>query len=401
MGAVALSRLVAVALAGIAMAAALAALLFIDYFGPFVILSWSLGAFAAVGLVVALLRPRHPVGWLFLVAGTCYLSTMTASAWTWSALVGAPGSLPGGELAAWLANALWIPAVTCTLLGIALFPNGRPPSRAWRPVLATLASVLAITGVVTALVPTTLSLPAPLTAGLGVADSELSNPLRPALIADALVPLVPITDLVPVPAFLVTLWAVVVRFRRSSGVERQQLKWFALGAAASIVMLTASLVVPVGVAADAAWGAGMISWGLVPIATGIAILRHRLFDIDVVIRRTVVYGLVVAVLGASYAGLVVALQTLFSGMAGGTLPVAFSTLAIAALFAPVRARVQALVDRKFYRARYDAQQTIQRFGSSLRDEVELRSVGDLLLTVARGAVQPRSARRPLRQRATR
>lgn len=182
--------------------------------------------------------------------------------------------------------------------------------------------------------------------------------------------------------------AIGVRLRRSTGVERQQLKLVLYPAAIFVGgFIGASLVeIPIF------WTMSLLGLASVAIGVGIAILRHRLFDIDLVIRRTLVYGAVVGVLGAVYVVLVLGLQTVLSELTGGdTLPVALSTLVIAALFGPVQARVRAIVDRRFYRSRYDAQRTVDLFTGRLRDEVELEAVGRTLVEVAGRAVRPSSA----------
>jgi hypothetical protein len=197
-------------------------------------------------------------------------------------------------------------------------------------------------------------------------------------------------------AVVLTAASVVVRLRRAHGAERQQLKWFAyVGVMAAACLFVAVLVGSVfgdgasegfTVVAVTAWlsGLALIAFGL-PAATGIAILRYRLYDVDLVIRRTLVYGALTATLGAAYLGLV-----LLAGLAVGksNVAIAVSTLAVAALFRPARARIQAVVDQRFYRRRYDAAQTLEAFGARLRDELDLDSLGADLRGVVRDAVQP-------------
>jgi hypothetical protein len=185
-------------------------------------------------------------------------------------------------------------------------------------------------------------------------------------------------------AVVVTL----LRMRRAAGAERQQLKWLLAPVALFVVAIGIAFVTQ----APWSWTLALGSFAGLPIAAGIAILRYRLYDIDLVIRRTLVYGLVVAVLGSVYVGLVLALQALLSGaIGGGTIPVAISTLATAALFGPVRGRVRMLVDQRFYRSRYDAEQTVAAFTRRLRDEVELEAVAAALVGVAAQTVRPHGA----------
>jgi hypothetical protein len=190
----------------------------------------------------------------------------------------------------------------------------------------------------------------------------------------------------------------VPRLRRATGVQREQLKWITYAAAlqgAAWIFLAFDLG---GILGELASYAVFATLGLIPIAAGIAILRYRLYDIDVVIRRTVVYAALVVVLGAVYLGLVLTLQTALSGLTGsGALPVAISTLAIAGLFGPVRARVREMVDRRFYRSRYDAQRTLEQFVGRLRDEVDLETLTQELAGIAARTMRPVSASVWLRQ----
>ncbi len=392
---------VALAIAGVAAIANAADFLLLDFFGPLILLPLALGTFAGVGLVIALRRPDHAVGWLFLVAGAFYALTLTLDAYSWRALVVPGGSLPGGEVAAWLTSFLWLPALGSTLVAIVLFPDGRAPSPRWRPVIGLLVVALSVTVVTAAFAPTPLVLPVAFTEGPGAMDaSKIPNPFAlQGTAGEALLAISPVTQGLAVPIFVVVMAAVVVRFRGSSGIERQQLKWFAFASSVAIAALALSFSLPPGLVADVAWGAGILSFGLVPVGAGIAILRYRLYDIDVVINRTLVYGAVVAVLAAVYVGLVVGLQAVLSGITGGqTLPVALSTLAIAALFGPVRARVRSVVDRRFYRSRYDTQRTVEALSARLRDEVEVEAVGSALVRAAGESVQPATAGLWLRRR---
>jgi hypothetical protein len=193
----------------------------------------------------------------------------------------------------------------------------------------------------------------------------------------------------------IAVGATVARMRRSHDTERQQLKWLLYTLAIFVVAIGAAFVTR----HEAAWTLALLSFAGVPIATGIAILRYRLYDIDVVIRRTLIYGLAMAVLAVVYVSLVLVLQAGLSPLTGGDmLPVALSTVAIAALFGPVRSRVRAIVDRRFYRSRYDAQQTLEAFAGRLRDEVEIEAVGGALVAVAGQVVRPASANLWIRRR---
>jgi hypothetical protein len=229
-------------------------------------------------------------------------------------------------------------------------------------------------------------------------DYRQVNPLGIPAFADSPLEQGGVGWLLVVGAAVVITGGLVPRLRRATGLERQQLKWITFAAAlhgASWVVLALEPRALGEVPQYVLWATLV----LIPVSAGIAILRYRLYDIDVVIRRTVVYGAVVAVLAVLYASLVLGLQAGLSGVTGNeTLPVALSTLATAALFGPVRARVRQTVDRRFFRSRYDAQRTLERFATRLRDEVELDAVGRSLTTVAGEAVRPRSAAVWLRSR---
>ena len=198
------------------------------------------------------------------------------------------------------------------------------------------------------------------------------------------------TDVLALPAFALAVAGLVVRIRRSRGIERQQLKWFTYAAALVAGGLATSLLVPDGPFADLAFLVGLLALAGLPIAAGMAILRHRLYDIDVVINRTLVYGLLTVSLVLVYVGSVISLQYLFRAFTGqeSTLAVVASTLAIAALFNPLRRRIQEAVDRRFYRRKYDAARILSAFSDRLRNETDLDALGEEVVEVVRDTVQP-------------
>jgi hypothetical protein len=338
--------------------------------------------FPVVGLVVVLRQPGNAVGWLFLGVGATMVANTFASEYADRAIYAA-ARLPAVAVAVWVESWCWIlPVGLCAPLAIALFPNGALPGRRWRPVVALVVTSLLVVAVALALAPGPL-----------VQNGGFDNPFG----VQPLGPWVPaINTLSPAPVLAMislALCAIVVRFRRSHGVERQQLKVLLYPVALIAVGFAVAVVSAILLRVDVpfAWEAMIIGLAGVPIAAGIAILRYRLYDIDVVIRRTLIYGVLIAILGAVYVALVVGLQTLMSAVTGGqTLPVALSTLTIAALFGPVRAQVRRVIDRRFYRSRYDAQQTVERFAAQMRDQVELDEVGRVLVAVAADAVRPAS-----------
>jgi hypothetical protein len=293
-----------------------------------------------------------------------------------------------------VAQSFWY--VWLILTGIALplvFPSGALLSPRWRPVAWLAAAALGLIIVGAGLRPGDLGVSAP-----------VENPLGPSgLLADAGNVVLQIGGLLAALAFALAAVSLFLRIRRSRGIERAQLKWFAFAA----LLATASLAVAMlEVLFPGGWRRvpGAIGWfgflflaiAGIPAATGIAILRHGLYDIDVVIRRTLVYGALTATLAAGYLGCVLLAQLVIG--ARSELTVAASTLAMAALFRPARARIQALVDRRFYRRRYDARQTLEQFGSRLREELDLEALGADLRRVVRETMQPASVSLWLRSR---
>jgi hypothetical protein len=334
-------------------------------------------AFAVVGALVASRQPRNRVGWLLLAAGLCMAVTSLGESYARYALVTAPGSLPGGLYAAWVQATLFGMVAILAIFLPLYFPTGRLLSPRWRPILwAGIGYLLfAVLGNVLQ--------PGPLEWLPGAAAAR-----NPGLYLPAAKPLLDVILALSAPCFLVgvggAVAALVVRFRRSRGIERQQLKWFTYAAALAPLP---------PLAYEFARGVWPVLFALilplVPISVGIAILRYRLYEIDRIINRTLVYGLLTAVLALGYA----AGSLLFVLVAGaGADPpswlVAAATLAAAAVFRPARRRIQAVVDRRFNRRRYNAAQTIQAFSTRLRDEVDLDTLSAELLAVAGRTMEP-------------
>jgi hypothetical protein len=334
-----------------------------------------------IGALVAARHPRNPVGWILL--GDAVLVTVAAFAESWAtyALFTHPGALPGGGEAAAIASSIFIPAlVLMPVLLFLLFPDGRLPGRRWRWVVV-LAAV-ATTG-------------AALSAGIFVETLDdapfegVPNDLH-VRVPDALASL---SAWIGWPGIALSIAfsaaGMIMRLRRSRGLERQQLKWMAAAAAlfAVIVVLTViSYFVGLG---DVGGVALIVAYASVPVAAGAAILRHRLYDIDLVINRALVYGALTALLAGTYVGLALLLSLALEPITSGSdLAIALSTLGVAALVRPVRRRLQGVVDRRFYRRKYDAARTLERFAASLRSQTDLDTLRTEMTTVVHETMQP-------------
>jgi hypothetical protein len=347
--------------------------------------------YAFVGALVASRLPANPIGWILLATGItlCFGALMDANLLLEDAFA--------RELSAWFSDWTWY--VWLTLAGIflpLLFPTGRLLSPRWRPVfwLGIAALLLSIVGA--AFEPGRIDVDSPI---------PVQNPVGiGGAFGDALEVVARAGDVLAGLAFLLASASLVVRFRRSRGIERQQLKWFVwVGLLAAAGLAAAMVVVLFGPSEGEEGGStalyilGAGGWFTalaaivigIPVATGFAILRHRLYDIDVVINRTLVYGALTATLLLSYLGLVLLLQLALGPLTEDNgLAIAGSTLGVAALFRPARGRIQGAVDRRFYRRKYDASQTIASFGSRLRDQVELDSLSAELRAVVADTMQP-------------
>jgi hypothetical protein len=345
-------------------------------------LGW-LTVFALVGAFVASHRPRNAVGWLLSAMPAFLALVVLGEAVYWHAAAAHPRD-PGAlaRLGLWLANAWWVPAVIVVFVFMPLlFPDGRPPGRRWRLVAWAGGAGGAV-----------------LFCGTAFQSGRLENYpwVANPLAIDGMPATVAWAGMAAwLACSLAAMLAVIMRFRRSRGVERQQLKWFTAAVVGLVVMFVLSGALTPVIGEQAAWAIAATGLLGVALAVALAILRHRLYDIDVVINRALVYGGLTATLGAAYLGTV-----LLIGLAVGRsgLAVAVSTLAVAALFGPARARIQAAVDRRFYRRKYDAQRTLEAFAASLRDEVALDALDAELRGVVRSTMQPAHVSLWLRQR---
>jgi hypothetical protein len=346
------------------------------------LLSAALLAFPTVGALVASRRRGNAIGWLFCVVGVLFGVQSAAYGWGVYALFAQPGKLPGAELAAWLSTWLFVPVLFCIPVYLfLLFPDGRPISRRWRPVAWLAGAGLLATTVGNALSPGRLE---------GPPFEAIENPLGLAGGGEALNLTTVLGYWLTLASILLAGASVVLRFRRAGGRERQQLMWFASAAALFAATTIVYTFLLAGVAERAGQISTLLAFAGIPVAVGVAILRHRLYDIDVLINLTLVYGPLTAVLVAAYFGGVVGLQYVFRTLTGGESQLAMvaSTLAIAALFNPLRRRIQSFIDRRFYRRKYDSRKTLEEFSVKLRDETDLVALNENLVGVVRETMQP-------------
>jgi hypothetical protein len=336
-------------------------------------------SFSVIGALIASHRPENPIGWIFLAVGCCYGLLSAGDEYAIYALLTNPGALALGAEASWLGQWIWAPGLGLILVFLPLlFPEGHPPSPRWRPVgwLGGLSIVLAV-------VSSTIVLWPERGPALVTGDESPSHVLDVVLLFAA-VPMLFVAGLGAVISLL-------VRFRRAREEERQQIKWFASAAALTLIW-----IIVFGQSTLRGLPEAMVALSSllvipsIPIATGVAILRYRLYDIDVIINRTLVYGSLTVILVGLYFGGIVVLQRVFVLLTGerSTLAVVTSTLLIAALFNPLRRRIQGFIDRRFYRRKYDAAKTLEAFSAKLRDETDLDALSGDLVGVVRETMQP-------------
>jgi hypothetical protein len=336
---------------------------------------------ATVGAVLAARRPRHPVGWLLLAIGVLLPAHDLTYAYTRYGLVARPGTLPAAGYLAGLNNGLVLSWVACAGFVLLLTPTGSLPSARWRW-WARVAAGAAVLWLLACVVH-----PAPLYPEYPAIGNPLAVPALPRGLLDVMFPAAGVVVLVSLVVGAVSL---VGRFRRARGVERQQLRWLAWGAALAAVAL---LVAMVGLALEDSFTVVNVALGVcaavLPLATGASILRYRLYDLDRIISRTLAYGLLTVLLGLGYAGVVLGLGRLLPQ--GSSLVVAGATLAVAAAFQPARRRIQQRVDRRFNRRRFDAARTIEGFSGRLRQQVDLDTLTAEVLAVVEQTMQPAQA----------
>jgi hypothetical protein len=352
-----------------------------------VAISALIASYSVVGALVASRRPENPIGWVFCAAALFQSLSVSGYEYATYALLTEPGSLPLGAEASWLAQWIWAPGLALILVFLPLlFPDGRPPSRRWWWVawFGGLSIGLIFVMAVILLWP---ERGAALLGPEGPAEEGTSHAMF-VVVMFAAFPMM-------VMAGLSAVVSLFFRFRRARGDERQQTKWFVSASALTLAFAFAwnfsldaeSASLKAGFALSS-----VIFAPAIPVATGVAILRYRLYDIDVVINRTLVYGTLTVLLTLAYFGGVAGLQYLFRVLTGqehqSQLAVIASTLAIAALFVPVRRRVQAFIDRRFYRRKYNAAKTLKAFTAKLHEETDLDALNGEMVSVVQKTMQP-------------
>src|SRR5215216_5796210 len=352
-------------------------------FGSWLDSTLSALSYAPVGALIASRHPENPVGWLLCLFGLVISISHFGAQYATYALLAQPDSLPAGEAMAWIVS--WVlPIINgLTVFYILLFPTGGLPSRRWRW-LGWLTVAFVVVGVILAAFSSgaLLGILGPIRNPLGI--EGFSNAYYKAI-------LYIMAPLLTAAAAL----AVFIRLRRAIGVERQQIKWFAYAAVATVSATILAYIIP-GVINTPLWferlgfALNIALIPAVPISIEIAILRYRLYEIDTLINRTLVYGSLTAALVALYFGVIVVLQRVFVLLTGqqSTLAVVASTLLIAALFNPLRGRIQSFIDRRFYRRKYDARTTLEAFSAKLRDETDLDALCRDLKAVVGQTMQP-------------
>jgi len=336
--------------------------------------------YSTVGAIIASRLPESPIGWLFCAIGLSFGVSHFSAEYAAYALLAPSRSLPVGQAFAWLTSWVWVGGLGLIVFLDLLFPNGRLPSARWRWFARFTAIALLPAAILAALSP-----------GL-ILSSTLHNPLGIGGLPSASK---------AVEAFMYALVVVgassmLARLRRAGRIERQQIKWFAYATAVAIsgVILKNTVYPAVGV--TWVWWVGLVlttvGVGSSPAAMGIAIFRYRLYEIDILINRTLVYGTLTLTLALIYLGGVATTQAIFRALTGQEqqpqLAIVVSTLVIAALFNPLRRRIQGFIDRRFYRSKYDAAKTLEAFTVKLRDETDLDALSDDLVGVVRETMQP-------------
>ena len=360
--------------------------LILSYPGVPVYSYWAENVLEVIGLstvgavIVSRGSSNNPIGWLLCVTGLLFGTVHFAAEYAIYSLLAVPGSLPGGEAAAWIYSWIAYLGLGLFVFIVLLFPNGRLLSDRWRW-FARLSALLTLVAMVLAALS-----PGPIVLGL----PDIHNPLGIEGLPNAYKPL----EALMIVLASVAVVSLLMRWAHARGVERQQIKWVTYVTAVGVcgVILKYIISEPLGLVwlGWIGYTLGLASLAGVPVSMGIAILKYRLYEIDIVVNRTLVYSALTATLVAVYFGVVVLLQRLFVVLTGekSTLAVVASTLLIAALFNPLRRRIQSFIDRRFYRRKYDARKTLEAFSAKLRDETDLDTLNNHLVEVVKETMQP-------------
>ncbi len=346
-------------------------------------LAWSLAAVSlvTVGALLATRLQGNPIGWLLWACGLLFSLALSLST--------LPRSLPYVEWLAWLGDLAWVPAIVIVGILVPLyFPTGRLPSSRWRAVVAVGLVSITLADIQAALVPF----------GPGSAPSGVQNPLS---VGGDLATLLDIgggfATVAGIVCFPLAAASLVLRYRRAAGVERAQLRWLAAAVAATGLAFAVALLAQSPTAgalliiSNVAWLLLSVGLALLPIAIAIAVLRYRLYEIDRLISRSIGWAVLSVILAGAFTGVVLLLQAVLAPFTrSNELTVATSTLFVAALFQPIRGRVQRIVDRRFNRSRYDAERTLSAMAVRLRDEVDLEPISAELTAAVGRAVEPAS-----------
>jgi hypothetical protein len=343
--------------------------------------------FATVGAFVGSRRPYNPVGWLFVAFGASAAIRFTGSQYATYALLTHPGSLPGGDFIGSFAVHLWHPGLGFLVFSFLLFPDGRLPSHRWR-IVAWVSAISCLSALISGLLEYEF-----LYKYTWPEDMSFVKPLFTGSVAEVAATVFWYSSMVILAMLFVSGGSLVLRLRRSVGEERQQLKWVVYAVALLAFAVPSTILVIIVVQSlESVRVFFALLFPLIPISVGIAILRYRLYDIDLIINRTLVYGTLTVTLALVYAGGVAVTEAFFRTLTGQEqqeqLTIVISTLVIAALFTPLRRRIQSFIDRRFYRRKYDARKTLEAFSATLRNETDLDALSDDLVGVVRDTMQP-------------
>jgi MFS family permease len=345
--------------------------------------------FGMVGALIASRRPKNPIGWIFCGMGLALVVAGFFGNYAQYSLVVEPGALPWAETAAWVGNWIWLVALSPLGLFLLLFPDGRPPSPRWRAVAWVLVAALVCWAVSQAFAPGPM---------VNAGYESIDNPYGIEALGGLLEVVGIVSGFLVLVAVLASAFSIVVRFLRSRGDERRQIKWVAYAGALVALVIVVQLALETALPetdllVEVLNLSFVVVLATVPIAAGVAILKYRLYEIDAIINRTLVYGLLTLSLVLVYVVSVVLLRGLVFGFTGRSsqLVVVASTLAVAALFGPLRRRIQGAIDRRFYRSKYDAAKTLAALGEKLREETDLERLGDELVSAAKETVRPAQA----------